>query len=969
MAISPIFDQPSAGFVLLDAGEKYPPIEEGWQKPENAHSFQEADSHAARGGNVGALAGIGPYIGLDKDDPNAFDDLTLPASTLWETRPGRLGMRFVCHDRTPELLAKYGKTANQSQIYLFDSRRIINGKYPAVGELKLERSYQTIPPSWKTLEDGTRADYKMISEVPPAEISLEWLLSELLWIGIVFSETPKASKLEANVQKLETIKKDAANKQIDKVAKAKQFFNQALQDGTAPHNRNKTGFWLACQLRDLGLEAGEASEYMRSYAHGVPAGDHPYTEEDAQKSLEQAYNHEPRAPPKSESRRQEEDLLKTLPDRIEADPRTIKDPAVIRVLAVTRTNDPIEYDLTIDAIKKANRGLKVDTINKVVDEWIQKNSQTTEKHIETPRDIKEKALAIATKGDPLKFLIWQAQRNHLGDIDYQKVLIASIASAASNTSNGIQPGGNGEKGSGKSDACAATYHLIPMDRRLDGSLSPMSLFYLQQKGMLKPGMILFSDDVEYGPITPIFKRSTARFQQGITHFTVSGGKTREAMELKIPPRMVWWLTSVESVDNEQAFDRQHPISTDSSIGHKQRVTKEIAARRARKELRLAEDEGIHVSRAIIADIFDNGLFKVLIPQAEKAEWLKVSDFRGQEQFWDLVDALCILRWRQRRKDENGWLIAEDQDLIEAKAIHSAHKVAHFADLTEAEVKVIGVMTSGQQYTQKQLTEALDIAQCTLSQRLKSIMAKTPIITEDYEQGKKLYSLNPNKQLGADYWNHIEMIKLKIDKMETYCSQTNALLQCYCNLIGIPIGMIINNSNRIPSSLLQLKEESIEDICNHLRSCGNCPWVRGDISSILILPKNTNNDQKEQQETLLYSNKSDNNGAIDTNNVIGKAVGTQIRQSGDAVGKPTMGKISRPTPARKVPKAQRSPEMEKFKNILLGLKGPFTFDQLCIQCDTACLPPLKYKAWIQEEEQCGRMVHNNGHYEVIREAEA
>ena len=220
--------------------------------------------------------------------------------------------------------------------------------------------------------------------------------------------------------------------------------------------------------------------------------------------------------------------------------------------------------------------------------WLNKypeKKKVSKKPTETPESINEKAQAIAEKGDPLKFLIWQAQRNHLGDIDYQKVLIGSIVSAASQTSNGIQPGGNGDKGSGKSDACAATYHLVPMDRRLDGSLSPMSLFYLQEKERLKTGMILFSDDVEYEPIIPIYKRATARFQQGITHFTVSGGKKREAIELKIPPRMVWWLTSVESVANEQAFDRQYPISTDSTPDHKKRVAKEIAARRTRKELR------------------------------------------------------------------------------------------------------------------------------------------------------------------------------------------------------------------------------------------------------------------------------------------------------------------------------------------------------------------------------------------------
>ena len=220
-----------------------------------------------------------------------------------------------------------------------------------------------------------------------------------------------------------------------------------------------------------------------------------------------------------------QDPLIILKARIKEDPRAIKDPAILVAMAAMRTEDPIEYDLLIEDIKKAHKGIKVATIDALVDKYLEKK-KVTKKPTETPESIKEKARAIAEKGDPLKFLIWQAQRNHLGDIDYQKVLIGSIVSAASQTSNGIQPGGNGDKGSGKSDACAATYHLVPMDRRLDGSLSPMSLFYLQEKERLKPGMILFSDDVEYEPIIPIYKRATARFQQGITHFTVSGGKKR-----------------------------------------------------------------------------------------------------------------------------------------------------------------------------------------------------------------------------------------------------------------------------------------------------------------------------------------------------------------------------------------------------------------------------------------------------------
>jgi len=490
------------------------------------------------------------------------------------------------------------------------------------------------------------------------------------------------------------------------------------------------------------------------------------------------------------------DDLAGLPDRLKENPRAIKE--AIPDLARLESDDPVEFELILKDIKKA-AGVTAGTIKKLTADFKAKAESEPQKAPEDPT-IKEKALAIATRGDPLKYLIWQAQRNHLGDIDYQKVLLLSIASAASETSHGIQPGGNGEKGSGKSDACDATYHLIPEDRRLDGSLSPMSLFYLQETGQLKPGMVLFSDDVEYGPIIPIYKRSTGKFQNASNHYTVSGGKDRKSLKLTIPPRVVWWLTSVESVANEQAFDRQYPISTDSSPEHKKRVAREIADRRARPEKRFAEDEGVEVARAIIADMMDNGPFKATIPQAERAEWLKISDFRGQEQFWDLVDALVVTRWRQHRRDSNGWLIAEDRDLIEAKDLMMAHKVAHYADLTEAEVKVVGVLSDGMPRTQKELTEALGVAQNTISERLKSILSKSSIITEDQEQGRKVYRLNPNADLNASYWQGVDLIDLGINHIGAYRRQQIALSVCYRYVIGIPIGIVIDNSRRIPTSL-------------------------------------------------------------------------------------------------------------------------------------------------------------------------
>jgi hypothetical protein len=236
--IHTVFNQPGTGFVTLPAGSKFPPPYKEWQKPENARTFAQAQEHAAKGGNVGALAGNG-HIGLDKDDPAAFDGLELPITTTWETRTGRFGMRFEVSDDVATALAAYGKKAELAQLYLFKDGR-------KVGEVKLQRSYQTIPPSWKTLEDGTRADYKLLDSSPPATITLAKLLADLQAIGIIFNEKPKASRLEANAAKLEDRGKKAHQRRIETdETKTRRYAEAALRDevllmaGTPPGSRNE----------------------------------------------------------------------------------------------------------------------------------------------------------------------------------------------------------------------------------------------------------------------------------------------------------------------------------------------------------------------------------------------------------------------------------------------------------------------------------------------------------------------------------------------------------------------------------------------------------------------------------------------------------------------------------------------------------------------------------------------------------
>jgi putative DNA primase/helicase len=268
--IPAVFDQPGARFVLLPAGVKFPPIEKAWQ--EKPHSLKEAAEHAAKGGNVGILAG-NEYIGFDQDAPEAFEGLELPTTCRWETRPGRYGLWFKASD-VAEALDGIGKKPDLAQIRLFR-----NGK--PCGEIKLQRTYQVIPASWKTLEDGTRADYKMLDSSPPATITLAGLLADLQAIGISFS-----SKLESNAARLEKIGTKARQRRTESdEQRTRRYALAALHDeaftlagsptGSRNEALNKAAFSLA-QFTKAGLlsESEITRELTRAAMNvGLEAGE------------------------------------------------------------------------------------------------------------------------------------------------------------------------------------------------------------------------------------------------------------------------------------------------------------------------------------------------------------------------------------------------------------------------------------------------------------------------------------------------------------------------------------------------------------------------------------------------------------------------------------------------------------------------------------------------------------------------
>jgi len=561
---------------------------------------------------------------------------------------------------------------------------------------------------------------------------------------------------------------------------------------------NLLAFWTGC-------DAGRIDRIVRASGRYRPKwdedrGGQTYGEITIQKAISgRGEVYRPSTNPTDEAR----DFIETVKEGLKEDPRKLKDRGVLAALLTLRERDPLEFDLLTDELKDAG-AVKLPTLKKMIDGEERRQADEKARAEEgggegpdwlTP-DIRVKAEAIMREGDPLQYLIFQAQRSHVGDINYQKVVLLSAAASNSLTSQGIHPGGTGDKGSGKTDAMKAVFHLLPpAPWKKSGSLSSLAPFYMG----LPPGTIFYSDDVVWDLVGPVFRQATGSYQDGTIHNTLS--KDREYRPLTIPPRFTWWLTSVEATHKEQENDRQYPISTDPRDEHKRIVSKEIGQRRARKERRLDVDEGVLVARAIIWLIKSHEPFKVLIPLAAKAEWALYRDFRGQERFWDTVEAFAILRYMQRTTDPDGWLVAEDEDIAEARALFRADNLAHATKLTKAETALLGVMLDGGGFSQADLARALGISQQAVSDRLTAIMGRTKYVTSDRGQGGRvLYTINAGKEIDPSLWSDFEMVRIEGDEKPTTEEVTTPLQPTYNPLTGIPTTIIIDSSRRIPVSL-------------------------------------------------------------------------------------------------------------------------------------------------------------------------
>jgi len=679
-AINQVFDQPGAAFVLLRSGIKFPPMEKEWQA--HPHTFAEATGH---NGNVGVMAGNG-HLGLDQDDPEAFVGIELPITTTWASRPGRLGMRFTCKDRTPELLAKYGKKADHAQFKLFK-----DGK--AVGEVKLERTYQVIPPSWKNIyfvnsEEVDKEDYqkemqkpqallyanaeqrytvyKMLKEVSPAETSLEWLLSELVRVGITF--TAKAN-LDKNAATLESMVRETRQKRAGTDEQsARKYAEAALNKevdilaSTAPGSRNDQLNKSAFALGQF-VGAGVLSRDEVVSALVLAAGDIGIPDAEMKKTIDSGLSSGMLKPrdipaPKEAGLSQAQELLKGISDKARTDATVINDPEVIKALAYLKRSDPVEFAIFLDGL-----GLKRDVktaVKKAVDK-IKVESKVKET---TQPDVVEAARKIIADGRGYDYICEIWQKRNKGNPLLGQALVASRGCQSCTTTKGLHILAHGKHGQGKSHGMGVMAGLVHPLYMMDDDVSPLAIYYANKDGSLLAGTTLFMDDPTWNDaIGGLTKRVTTKYQQGAGHATVIDG---EYVKFLTAPRLGIWTNSADLQVDEQNRDRFFDVPVDEDqtndiIGfQKTSDTRPDTLNEADKETAICHE--------IFKDLAEH-VFAVRIPFAEDINFPTAEGTRGYAIFSDLIQSFAALRYAVRKTDERGYLLAELDDYERAKEVY------------------------------------------------------------------------------------------------------------------------------------------------------------------------------------------------------------------------------------------------------------------------------------------------------------
>jgi hypothetical protein len=298
----------------------------------------------------------------------------------------------------------------------------------------------------------------------------------------------------------------------------------------------------------------------------------------------------------------------------------------------------------------------------------------------------EEADRILRDGDPIDYMLNTIAKKHVGDRDTQEAICVSIACQSYLNTAGLQISVNGTSGSGKSHGIKTHLHLIPKKWKRVTGLSAKAAYYMN----LAPGIIIFSDDKDPDPaFEEVTKQATTNFQEETYYTTV---RDQKQISLVIPPRINWYLTSVESFISDQLLNRQLTFDADSSPEQKKRIfdaqKHEAASGGNGQEINIE----ILICRRMYGELKQN-LFKVKIPFVDRIDLQDTSNSRIFPMFLDMVRGFAAFKWKQRTFADYGYLLAEIEDFERAKELFEAQKESTVTKMNEKERQIIQYISS------------------------------------------------------------------------------------------------------------------------------------------------------------------------------------------------------------------------------------------------------------------------------------
>ncbi len=394
------------------------------------------------------------------------------------------------------------------------------------------------------------------------------------------------------------------------------------------------------------------------------------------------------------------EILKGLPEKLKTDKTAFRDPGVMKALALARSEDPIEYDICVEGIRSANKGLKITSINKEVDKYIpnaapvERTPEEEQIGDETPEDIEKEAMKIAETGDPLEFMLNTFNETHKGDRNHAKAQFIAFGLQSALNTKGVFETWGGPSGKGKSDGAKACIRQLPPKYAIISSITAKSLYYRAKEGGIPDGAVLFLDDkkIEEGSdLEETLKRIQTFFQEGAEHETLDG--QRVLLRTKLPKRLLVIRTYVNSTEaGTQLNNRSLDLGVDSS----KETDKEVCE----LTLKLAENgqntdmvtRNTLICRALWEDI-KGKVYRVILPTVSQlVEFTDTSNRRNPSLYLDLVIGLACIRHRQRKTeagtDGETILYAAYKDYTDAAALFNSQGDYLSTRLDKAEIEAV-----------------------------------------------------------------------------------------------------------------------------------------------------------------------------------------------------------------------------------------------------------------------------------------